>query len=269
MSAGLHYFPFGRREAYTHFPDDPLVNLPITLFFGEIQDPGLILGFSKQIRPSHSVTIEGYIFKPWKYACGSYDGIKETSHADSFGFDAHYNFEKEDYSFEIGGSWTSNIMASSGIKDFFEDYYPEIDIDSKIDAISTYMSGQYKNFYFTAEYMQAIEPFDRNLLPDKKGSGAHPRLWTFELGANIEDYFGFPVPVETMFRYAGSTEAQSIYDVPKNRFAVGLNIGIYKYTTWSLAYVYDDQDPNFDERYGEVYGRNNTHLFFTQVAVAF
>lgn len=276
ISGGIHYYPFGRREAYTHFPDDPFINLPITLYFGELQDPGLILGFTHQIpgMPGHSLTVEGYVYKPWQYACGPYEGIETTHHADSFGFDVHYNVEIEDITFEIGGSWTSNIAASSGIKDVFADSDPEVYIDSKIDAIAAYMSGEYKNFYFTAEYMQSVEPlrwyYEGKLVgfPDVDGHFAHPHLWTVEVGAGIEEYLGLPTPVELMFRYAGSLEAQPIYGIPRNRWATGLNIGIHDYATWSLAYAYNDYDPDWDELYGED-RRRNRHLFFTQIAVEF
>lgn len=275
ISGGIHYYPFGRREEYTHFPDDPFVNLPITLYFGELQDPGAILGFSQELIPGHSFTVEGYVYKPWHYACGPYAGIERTSHADSFGFDVHYNVEMEDITFELGGSWTSNITASSGIKDVFADSDPEVYIDSKIDAIAAYMSGTCRNFYFTAEYMQAVEPLrwyyegEMTGLRDVDGHYAHPHLWTVEAGASIEEYLALPTPVELMFRYAGSTEAQPIYDIPRNRWAVGLNIGIYDYATWSLAYAYNDYDPEWDELYEEEDGRTNRHLFFTQIAVEF
>lgn len=298
ISGGIHYYPFGRREAYTHFPDDPFVNLPITLYFGELQDPGFILGFTHEIpgMTGHSFTVEGYVYKPWMYACGPYEDIKRTSHADSFGFDVHYNVETDDYTFEIGGSWTSNIFASSGIKDFASGLKEgiegepllalvnlpvEIYMDSKVDAIAAYMSGTYKNFYFTAEYMQSLEPL-RHIYgqaedvyseeispPDVDGHYAHPHLWTFEIGANIEEYLALPTPVELMFRYAGCLEAQPIYDIPRNRWAVGLNIGIHDYATWSLAYAYNDYDPDWDEVYGEESGRSNRHLFFTQIAIEF
>ncbi len=293
VSAGMHYFPFGRREEYTHFPDDPFINLPITLYFGEIQDPGVIFGFTHEVpgMPGHSVTAEAYIYKPWQYACGPYDSIKETEHADSYGVDLHYNVEMEDYTFEIGGSYTSNIMASSGIKDFFEDRPLSMEmegavdgkllastesvpiyIDSKIDAIAAYMSGTCRNFYFTAEYMQSVEPFRMEELVDPDGESPLPHLWTVEVGADISEYLseylGLSTPVELMFRYAGSTEATHIYEIPRNRWAAGLNIGIHDYATWSLAYAYNDYDEDYESVTCGPDARNRS-LFFTQIAVEF
>ena len=66
--------------------------------------------------PDHSFTVEGYPYKPWVYKDGPYHAIERTHHADSFGFDAHFNGEMEDYTFEIGGSWTSNIAAFRGVR---------------------------------------------------------------------------------------------------------------------------------------------------------
>ncbi|KPJ64192.1 MAG: hypothetical protein AMJ45_06315 [Syntrophobacter sp. DG_60] len=268
ISGGIHYFPFGRREEYTHFPDDPFINLPITLYYGELQDPGFILGFSKELMEGHSFTIESYIYKPWAYACGPYSGIEPSNHADSFGFDVHYNIETADYTFEIGGSYTSNIAASSGVKDFFADSDPEVYLDHKVDAIAAYMSGEYRGFYFTAEYMQSVEPFKQEELRHPEGKNPLPHLWTFELGTGLEDYLASPIPVELMFRYAGSTEAMHIYEIPRNRWAVGLNIGIYDYATWSLAYAYNDYDPDYESITCEGPGENR-HLFFSQIAVEF
>jgi len=267
VSAGIHYYPFGRREEYTHFPDDPFVNLPITLYYGELQDPGIILGFSKELMPDHTFTIEGYLYKPWVYACGSYDSIKRTKHADSFGFDVHYNIEKENINFEIGASWTSNILASSGLKAFFEEE-DEIYVDPKIDAVAIYMSGEYNGAYFTAEYMLTCDPIKHERLLEPNGSSAIPQLWTFEIGAALDNYFDLPLPIEVMFRYAGSTESIHIYEIPKNRWAVGVNIGIYKYTTWSLAYAYNDYDPDYESVKCEGYA-DSRHLFFTQLGIEF
>ncbi|KPJ66988.1 MAG: hypothetical protein AMJ45_03395 [Syntrophobacter sp. DG_60] len=159
------------------------------------------------------------------------------------------------------------------MKDAIENFGLEgIYIDSKIDAIAAYMSGTCRNFYFTTEYMQPVEPLRHAYingigLPDVDGHFAHPHLWTVEVSAGIEGYLALPMPVELMFRYAGSTEAQPIYEIPRNRWAVGLNTDIYDYATLSLAYAYSDYDPDYDVGYGD--NSTNRHLFFTQIAVKF
>ena len=116
------------------------------------------------------------------------------------------------------------MLDASGLKDYFEDlgaWDGDLVSERDVDGIAVYMSGEYKNFYFTAEYMTVTEPFkgfyERGGTPeeltDTKGESLHPHVWGFEIGANIEEMLGLPKPVEVMFRYEGSLEAQPIYDL--------------------------------------------------------
>ncbi len=303
FTAGLLYFPFGKREEYTHFPDEPLVNLPATLYLGEIWDPGFVAGITKEIPfagLSHKITIEAF---------GVYPKVTDSSgnrQLDNFGFNVCYNLSGDEYKFEIGGSYINNVLNSRGIKDFFADQeimeiagvgvltgplthrgfeYKRFDgpawdgkirTERDVDAVAAYMSAEYKNFYLTAEYMGVTEPIrsfyweGSNVplvtLTDSEGKSLHPHVWGVEIGAGLEDYLTLPVPVEAMFRYEGSIEAQPIYGIPRNRWAIGLNVGIYKYATWSLAYAYSDYDPDYTQ-YND--NRTNRNLFFSQIAIKF
>ncbi|HDD45064.1 MAG TPA: LbtU family siderophore porin [Candidatus Desulfofervidus auxilii] len=271
LTGGLLYHPFGKREEYTHFPDDPFVNFPLTLYFGEIWDPGLIVGYTQKL-PVGSLTLEGFLVYSDVSKCD------DKRHADTFGFNVSYNLSNEDYNFEIGGSYISNVLDASGLKDYFEDlgaWDGDLVSERDVDGIAVYMSGEYKNFYFTAEYMTVTEPFkgfyERGGTPeeltDTKGESLHPHVWGFEIGANIEEMLGLPKPVEVMFRYEGSLEAQPIYDIPKNRWAIGVNVGLYEYLTWSVAYAVEDYDPDWETDYED--DRTSRNLFFTQMAVEF
>jgi len=265
LTAGLLYHPFGKREEYTHFPDDPFINLPLTLYFGEIWDPGVIIGYTQDFGSSN-ITLEGFVV----YADVS--DSNENRQVDTFGFNVCYNFSTEDYNFEIGGSWINNVLDSSGFKDYFDEegaWDGEFSTEKDIDGVAVYASGEYRGLYFTAEYMTATSTLEKQGLMGRSGKkGARPRVWGVELGAALENYVPLPKPVEVMFRYEGSLDAQEIYEIPRNRYAVGANIGLHDYLTWSLAYAYND----YNEGYG---GGNptdhptNGSLFFTQLAIEF
>jgi len=99
LKSGLMYYPFGKREEYTHFPDEPLVNLPFTMYFGEIWDPGAVVGFTKEIPGMGSLTLEGFAV---------YAKVTDSDNrqVDTYGFNVCYNLTKGDYKFEIGASST-------------------------------------------------------------------------------------------------------------------------------------------------------------------
>jgi len=265
LTAGLLYHPFGKREEYTHFPDDPFINLPLTLYFGEIWDPGVIIGYTQDFGPSN-ITLEGFAV----YADVS--DSEENRQVDTFGFNLCYNISTEDYSFEIGGSWINNVLDSSGFKDYFDEegaWDGEFSTEKDIDGVAVYASGEYRGLYFTAEYMTATSTLERQGLIGRSGEkGARPRVWGVEVGAALENYVPLPKPVEVMFRYEGSLDAQEIYEIPRNRYAVGANIGLHDYLTWSLAYAYNDYNEGYGG--GDPTGNpTNGSLFFTQMAIEF
>ncbi len=286
FTGGLMYMPFGKRQEYTHFPDDPLVNLPATLLFGEIWDPGAIAGITKEIpfgAFTHKFTLETFVLYP---------DVTDSSgkrQADNFGFNASVNISNEECEFELGGSYINNVLNSRGIKDYFADrlvhglsyrgyeyrrlkgpaWDGEVRTERDVDGVAAYMKAEYRSFYLTAEYMGVTEDIKDfyhhgSAIPlrDTEGETLHPHVWGVEVGAECPVY-----PVEAMFRYEGSLEAQPIYGIPRNRYAVGLNANIFKYATWSLAYAYNDYDPDYDVGYGD--DRTNRHLFFSQLAIEF
>ena len=164
------------------------------------------------------------------------------------------------------------MLDSSGFKDYFDEegaWDGEFSSEKDIDGVAVYASGEYRGLYFTAEYMTATSTLEKQGLMGRSGKkGARPRVWGVELGAALENYVPLPKPVEVMFRYEGSLDAQEIYEIPRNRYAVGANIGLHDYLTWSLAYAYND--------YNEGYGggdptdhATNGSLFFTQLAIEF
>jgi len=77
LTAGKMYVPFG--ALLTHFPDDPLVDQPMTLLFGETSEKAVLVGLE------HSgFAVCGYAFN------GDLDESTEDNTIETFGFDANY-----------------------------------------------------------------------------------------------------------------------------------------------------------------------------------
>jgi hypothetical protein len=99
--------PYG--ALLTHFPDDPLVDSPVTLTFGDNGEKALLVGFEMG-----GFNLSGYVFN------GSVeeDGDDENE-IDSFGADANYTYESEpnELSLMIGASYLSNLADTDGISD--------------------------------------------------------------------------------------------------------------------------------------------------------
>lgn len=270
LTAGKLYLPYGR--LYTRFPDDPFVNLPVTLEYGETRDSAALLGVSK-----YGFTLEGYVFN------GELLASKEH-HFNDFGFDASYSISNGDYNLEIGGSYISLLDAwnfQDSVGAFLEEMGKE-ELDHEVGGFATYLSVEYKNAFLTGEFMTTDRAFAPDELPRWNGGGAHPQVWNIETGYNFEN--AFPKPVELVFKYAGSKDCEALglfagdfFDpsnvldeevtiIPKNRWGACLNVGIAPYTTYSLAYAYDRYSPSFQHsgRY-----RDEGHLICSQIAVEF
>lgn len=250
LTGGKLYVPYGR--LYTRFPDDPLTNMPVTLIFGETRESGAIFGVSK-----YGLTFDSYIFH------AKVDASDFGEHMDNYGFDLSYAFSNGLGSFELGGSYIDNVAAA----DAWELTGP---LQHEVGGGAAYLSAEVGNAFLTAEFMIATRRLQLvDLASEYADKGAKPSVWNFEAGYNFENLF--PKPLELTFKYAGSKDAQAIGDLPKNRWGVCANIGVFDYTTYSLAYVYDRFGYDFD--YGPREGipefREEGHLLVTQLSVEF
>ncbi len=284
LTTGKLYLPYGR--LYTRFPDDPFVNLPVTLEFGETRDSAAILGVSK-----YGLTLEGYLFN------GNLVASREH-HFNNFGFDASYSISNGDYNLEIGGSYISLLDAwniANTISGAYEEEgllcfcrgvhgglgpIPE-ELDHEVGGAAAYLSAEVGNAFLTGEFMTTDRAYAPDELPRWNYEGAHPQVWNIEAGYNFENIF--PKPLEFVFKYAGSKDCEALgvlpsgavgdklfTTIPKNRWGACLNIGIAPYTTCSLAYAYDRYGRAFDFGTPDISGfRDQMHLLFSQIAVEF
>ena len=265
LATGKMYVPFG--ALLTHFPDDPLTDIPLALLLGETSEKAVLLGFEKSGLSAAAYVFNGDLEKG------------EEDHIDDYGFDIHYEGhfvpEKhvmygrgEKYAHEqeggfdylLGFSYISNIADSDGLTEVIEDNLGNDEVHEYIPGIDGYFHIEYRSIFFDAEYMAAIRTFERNELA-YHGSGATPKVWNFEAGFN----YNWLRNLEVVFKYAGSDKAPGF---PESRFGICFNQEVFDRVTASIGYVhdeYDDYDPAGDP--DEVLDRKD--FVFWQLAAEF
>jgi len=237
FTAGKMFVPFG--ALLTHFPDDPLIDQPVTLCFAETSEKAVLVGFE------HSgFAVSGYTFN------GDMDEEGSNNSIEAFGFDANYTFSREGlFEIMVGGSYISNLADSDG----FEDALPVDEIRHYIDGAAGYLHMDYGNFFFDAEYMAALDEFEPNELAEESGDGAEPSVWNIEVGYN----WNWGKNLEIALKYAGSDEAEAL-GFPEDRYGINFNQELFEGVTASVGYLhdeYEDADPDDRDERDTIYGQ--------------
>jgi len=247
FSAGAMYVPFG--ALLTHFPDDPLIDLPLTLSLGEIREKAALLGVEYE-----GFSLSGYVFN------GDMDETGEKNQIETYGFDANYAFNDEKgFEILIGASYLSNIADSNGLTDSLGNLGIAT-IKDYVGGFDGYLHVGYAGCFFDAEYMTATDEFDpAELTTVAAGTqGAQPAVWNFELGYNLD----WGKNLEIALKYAGSDESDQL-GFPEQRYGIALNQEIFEGVIGSLGYLYDDYENE------DVDGRDDRNTVFGQIAVEF
>jgi len=240
FSAGKMYVPFG--ALLTHFPDDPLIDQPLTLVLGETSEKAALLGVEHQ-----GFSVSGYLFN------GDVDEAGEDNHIESYGFDANYLFDDEEgFDLLVGVSYLSNIADSDGLSE-------EIDeVEDYVGGFDAYLHVGYADFFVDVEYMTATDDFEPTELATGDGDGAEPAVWNVEVGYN----WNWGRNLEIALKYAGSDESEHL-GFPEDRYGIALNQEIFESVIVSLAYLNDDfEDDDID-------GRDDRDVVYSQVAIEF
>jgi hypothetical protein len=241
FSAGALYVPFG--ALLTHFPDDPLVDQPLTLLLGETREKAVLLGLEHD-----GFSLAGYLFN------GDVDEVGEENKIDSYGFDVNYSFEDEaGFDILVGASYISNIADSDGLEDVgtVQDY---------IDGFDAYLHIGYASFFLDAEYMTALDEFNPAEISTGAGGadGAQPAVWNVEFGHN----FDWGKGLEVALKYAGSDESDAL-GFPEERYGICFNKVIFDSVTASLAYLHDEYEDT------DVLRRDERDVVLGQIAIEF
>ncbi|MFB0520310.1 MAG: LbtU family siderophore porin [Desulfatiglandales bacterium] len=244
FSAGAIYVPFG--ALLTHFPDDPLMDVPLTLLLGETREKALLLGVEHR-----RLSLSGYLFN------GDMDETGQENHIESYGLDAHYSCGDEGvYDILVGISYISNIADSDGLEGLLKDRGVNT-IEEYIGGFDIYLHVGYADFFFDVEYMAATDDFKPTELATD-GQGAEPAVWNFEFGYNL----AWAGNLEIALKYAGSDESGAL-GFPKERYGIALNQEIFEGAIVSLAYLNDEYEDD------DIDGRDNRDVVYGQVAIAF
>ncbi|HHP7234104.1 MAG TPA: LbtU family siderophore porin [Desulfobacterales bacterium] len=243
---GMIYVPYG--ALLTHFPDDPLIDSPVTLTFGEINEKALLVGFE-----TGGFGLAAYAFN----GDVEEDGDDENQ-IDSYGLDANYTYEREADALMlmVGASYLSNLADTDGISDAL----PSDKLQDTVAGWAAYFSSGWGRFFFEAEYMAALDDFDTAELATDGGAGAEPAVWNIEAGFNYDWWRN----LEVAFKYAGSDEAEGL-GIPGTRFGVALNQEIFDNTVLSMGYLNDEFDANLLDNGNE----DKRQTLFSQIAIEF
>jgi len=240
---GKFYVPYG--AVLTHFPDDPLMDVPVTLAFGEINEKALLAGFEKW-----GLSLSAYVFN------GSVEkNFDDADAIDSFGIDANYTYESEpnELTLQVGASYLSNLADTDGISGVVPGT-----LERLVDGWAAYLSSSWGKFFLDAEYMGALDEFRVAELADENGMEAEPSVWNIEFGLNHDWWRN----LEVAFKIAGSDEAENL-SIPETRFGVVLNQEIFENTILSAGYLNDDFKTDIFDNNTE----DQRSTLFTQIAI--
>jgi hypothetical protein len=245
-TVGKFYVPYG--ALLTHFPDDPLVDVPVTLTFGEINERAVLAGFEMA-----GFTVSAYAFNGSVEEEGD-----DENQIDTYGADANFTYENEahELTLQIGASILSDLADTDGISDAIA----TDTIEDDVCGWAAYYSGTWRMFFLDAEYMGALRSFDEAELATKNGEGARPSVWNVEIGFNYDWWRN----LEVAFKYAGSDEAEGL-TIPETRFGLALNQEIFDNTVFSIGYLIDEFDDDVFDNGTE----DDRQTLFTQVAIEF
>jgi len=245
FAGGAMYVPFG--ALLTHFPDDPLIDQPLTLVMGETREKAGLIGLGYR-----GFSISGYIFN------GDLDETEGESHVEHFGLDARYDFTDErGMEIMVGASYISNIADSDGLTGELQALGVN-SIRDYVGGFDFYLHVDYADFFFDVEYMTATADFEPIELATWRGDGAQPAVWNFEAGFNWD----WGKNLEIAFKYAGSEEAENL-GFPEDRYGIAFNQTVFEGVVASLAFLHDRFDENDRD------GRDDRNVLFGQIAVEF
>jgi hypothetical protein len=252
-TAGKMYVPFG--ALLTHFPDDPLLEAPLTLLAGETLEKALLVGFEQA-----GISVSAYAFN------GDLDEVGEDNQIEKYGFDANYSMDDEaGFDLLVGASYISVIGESDYLTDLLHGY----GITELVDYIAgfdAYLRVGFADFFIEGEYMTFLDDFEANDYPAAVTAGhfpagyeARPAVWNVEAGYDLD----WGKNLEIVLKFAGSDEAELGY-FPETRYGLCLNQDIFEDVVVSLGYLYDEFDEDKDPD-----SRDSRNLVFAQLAVEF
>ena len=235
LYGGKMYVPFGKFNS--HFVSDPL-----TLELGETNDTALYVDYLWR----DLVEFKTGFFN------GEVDTVGDNNNIDSF-VAAVEATPAEGLNF--GVSYISDLAESDG--ELVSGDLPGDSYRSSVAGGAAYLSASYGMFTFEAEYLAALEKFDRALvesnlaLDEPSGlTGRRPRTWNLELA--LTPAAGWEVAVK-------AEHAKDFLDDAR-RHGIVVAHGLFRNTSLALEYLHSD---------GRGEGNDPVHTTTAQLAFEF
>lgn len=254
LKAGKMIVPFG--ALLTHFPDDPGIDAPVTLLFGETIEKALLVG----------AEYRGFTFSTYAFNGDVEENTGSDNVIESYGFDANYAYEDKASCLDMlaGASYISNIADSDWTEETLHHHAHVQKVSSDLQdyagGVAVYFHGGYAGLFLDAEYMAATDSITTLLTHNGIPIGdMDPEVWNFEAGYNYD----WGLNSEIALKYAGSHDC-GVLGLPRDRYGINLNQEIFEQTTLSVGYLYDEYEDDED-----VNNRNTRDLVFAQLAVEF
>lgn len=226
LTAGKVYLPFG--DFTTTMLQDPL-----TLTLGEINDAGAIGGFE----------MHGFAAMLFTYS-----GMEETDideKINGFGAAVTYGYEQDDFRVATGISLVSNLADAGGINDPLDEAGVTT-LTDVVPGLAAHLSLGYGPFALTGEYVGALDSFAAEEL-DFGGNGAQPYAWRGELSYTAEI-----LTKETVFAsaYQQLDEALAL-ELPAERLSAAATVTVTDGTTFGVEGFFDEDYEKGDGGTGE------------------
>ncbi len=252
LTVGQQYVAFGNFE--THMISDSL-----TLEIGEARETALQAnveydGFYGSIFAFNGDTQENPI------------GGTGENKIDHYGLNIGLAAETKTFGYDVGLSYINDIGDSDGVTGALggETVAAALPDYQYVNALGTHVLLNMGQFSFIGEYIGALGSFNVGHL-NFNNQGAVLQAWNTELGYSL-NMFGKKASLA--LGYQGTKEALAL-GLPKNRYLVGLSMGIYDNTTVSFEYAHE-QDYNIDETANGAAGTGNEQDRLTlQLALEF
>lgn len=204
LHAGRLYLPFGRYGSY-------LISDPLPLELGETSADSLVLELRNEIWSARFAIFgddvsadDGSRIDQWvaAFALTPVDGV------------------------EVGVSFLNDLAESGAELVTDEELYRD-----EVAAASVYLSATLAQFGLEAEYLTALDDFDRGLVEGGEGlSGQRPAAWNLELAW---------MPAERWQLAARYERAEDFLDDPR-RIGTAVSYGLYDHLVVALEYLHTD-----------------------------
>jgi hypothetical protein len=235
LTVGQQYLPFGNFESH-------MVSDSLTLEIGEARETAL------QMNAEYNGLYGSLFAFNGSTQDNPITGTGEDK-IDHYGLNLGFASEIKMFGYDVGLSYINDIGDSDGVTRALDARASVLGLANAaaltdyqyVNALGTHVILNMRQFSFIGEYIGTLGSFNVNHL-NFNNQGAVLQAWNTELGYSL-NILGKKASLA--LGYQGTKEALAL-GLPKNRYLIGLSVGIYDQTTFSFEYAHE-QDYNSNE----------------------